>query len=578
MPHWKRQGIHECVAGTEGETTPSQFAALGAERVFYKQFFSGFGNPDLDAALRELEITDLWIAGLYTHSCVRATVMDAYERGYRVTLVSDCVASTEALHAHITLHYLQGRAAQLATCADLLGSGPEVDRHYRPAAPAELALMQQRTGAATIAAITARAAEGARRWAEVPQSVRRATLERFAAILRASHQDLLQQIVGDIGKPRRAADDELHRACAQLGEAIALQSCETIDESTHVLYEPHGAVAVVTPWNNPVAIALGKIAAALLLGNSVVWKPAFQAGNIADALLRLLQQSGVPDNVVQIVNGGPLEVAALAAAPDIAAVSLTGPEQAGQAVAAICLPLGRPLQAELGGNNALLVLADADIEGLADAWALSAYGFAGQRCTAIRRFVVEASALARFERAMTTAVRALERHSPDAKDCDVGPMISAAACERAANLVEAALSRGARVICQGDWPPGPDQGNYFPPVLVAGLPDDDALVQEESFAPIAVVQVAADFQQGLALVNGVRQGLLAGIATASNDCRNRFVRGCEAGIVIDGAGLSIHPAAPFGGRKASQIGPPEHGMWDRQFFARPKAYYRTAPP
>ena len=104
------------------------------------------------------------------------------------------------------------------------------------------------------------------------------------------------------------------------------------------------------------------------------------------------------------------------------------------------------------------------------------------------------------------------------------------------------------------------------------------MVLEELFGPVAVVQVAEDFEHGLKLVNGVRQGLLAGIATTSAMSRAAFVKGVDVGIVLDGCGMRINPAAPFGGRKASQIGPPEHGLWDRQFFSRPQVRYNGTAP
>lgn len=577
MPHWQANDTRECISDTDGAAPLPAFAELAGEPVITKRFFSGFGNPALDQALRERGIEALWIAGLYTQSCVRATALDAYERGYRVTLVSDCLGSTEPLHAGITLQYLDGRAARLQRSTELLGTHPPAIEHYCPDTPATLASRVDPTPHGEIASIAGRAALAARAWAAVAPGERRALVARFAGALRGANEDLLRQIVRDIGKPASAAQQELDRAVGHVEEAARLADRVRLGANAEVRFEPHGAVAVITPWNNPVAIAVGKIAAALALGNAVVWKPAAQAANITTRLLALLQASGAPGNLVQVVNGGPAEAGSLAANRHIAAVSLTGPEQAGMAMAAACLPRGKPLQAELGGNNALLVLEDADIEALAPAWALFAFGCAGQRCTAIRRFVVVASVLPRFERAMTAAIASLQLRSPQSTACQVGPMISPAARARAATQIQQAVSRGARIVCRGaDSGHDADAAScYLAPVLLAGLDDGDRLVQEETFAPVAVVQAVSDFAQGIECVNGVRQGLLAGIATASRERYEQFANDCEAGIVIDGAGLPLHPGAPFGGRKVSQIGPPEHGAWDREFFARPKTLYRT---
>ena len=215
-------------------------------------------------------------------------------------------------------------------------------------------------------------------------------------------------------------------------------------------------------------------------------------------------QCEIPAGLVQLVPGGPEQAAQLAAHRDVAAVSLTGSVPAGRAVSAICAAAGKPLQAELGGNNAMLVLADARLETQVPIWA----------------------------------------------------MISSAAMARVAVAVAAARERGGRVLAGGEQQVDV-AGHYFPPTLVTDLSADDPLVQEELFGPVAVLQLADDFEHGMALVNGVSQGLLAAIATTSPALQAAF-------------------AAPFGGFKDSQRGPPEHGVWDREFFSRVQVRYTGA--
>jgi aldehyde dehydrogenase (NAD+) len=415
-------------------------------------------------------------------------------------------------------------------------------------------------------------------WNRQPIASRRQKLARFGALLEAATPDLVASMIAHIGKPRSAAEEEVQRAAGHIESALSLNNEQSVGDNGRVIFEPHGAVALITPWNNPVAIAVGKIAAALMLGNSVVWKPAYQADSLSHKLLALLRASGLDGDIVQIVNGGAAQVRTLVANPHIAAVSLTGPEEAGRSIGAICQTRGKPLQAELGGNNALLVISDADIAALAPVWARMAFGFAGQRCTAVRRFVVESAALGTFERHMTAAIDGLVLDSPESPRCDVGPLISARHRQKVDLAVRAARERGARVITGGDANPFAGNGHYYPPTLLADLEQDDAMVQDELFGPVAILQQVDDFEQGLALVNGVRQGLLGGIATGSENARREFLRRCEAGILTDGNGLVIHPAAPFGGRKASQIGPPEHGNWDREFFSRVKVSYQSSMP
>ncbi len=576
MPHWKAAGIWACVTGTRGVETPPEFSALGDEAVIYKPFFSGFGNPQLEQTLAESGVEELWIVGLYTHSCVRATAMDAYERGFRVTLIEDCLGSTDTLHAHLTREYMDGRSAVLKQSGELLQLHPEPMVHYCPTRQSLAVAVVPYTSKSAIRQITAGARRAAIAWRRTSLASRRDVMRKFAKRLDAAAEQLLTAMITDLGKPRGAALDELQRAAGHIQQALALENNESIDPSTGVVYEPHGVVAIVTPWNNPVAIAVGKLSAALILGNGVVWKPAFQAHNISQMVLELLQGAGLPEDLVQIVNGGPTEVAWLAQDPDIAAVSVTGPEQAGRTIAPICQSSGKVLQAELGGNNALLVLADADLSRLAPVWARLAFGFAGQRCTAIRRFVVERTIAGKFEDLMLDAIRTLHLMHPELDTCDVGPVISLRHLERIDSAVQSAVARGARLITGGSAWECAEDACYYLPTLLADLEHDDAMVQEELFAPVAVMQLADDFEHGLALVNGVRQGLLAGIASRSASRYQEFVQQCDVGIIIDGDGLQLHPAAPFGGRKASQQGSPEHGIWDREFFSRAKACYRSA--
>jgi acyl-CoA reductase-like NAD-dependent aldehyde dehydrogenase len=573
MPHWQKNDVWECVSGSVGAQAPEDFEALEGEPIFHKQFFSGFGNPGLDDWLRSKNIEELWIAGVYTHGCVRATVMDAYEKGYQVTVIEDCIGSNDPLHAQVTRAYLSGRAASFSSSDDLLNAIPLEAVHYNPGQPDEEVARVKHSSSLDIQTAIENVGLAGAKWCRQPVTYRRDIFCRFADKLQQAEQQLVHLLISNLGKPRRDAEDELQRAQGHLAAALELEDLDTIASGATVHYRPHGVVALITPWNNPLAIPVGKLVAAMLFGNSVVWKPAFQADNVSRLLRSLLQDSGLPDGLLQIVNGGPAQVGKLVAHSKVAAVSLTGPEQAGKSVAAICLPTGKPLQAELGGNNALLVMADADMEKQVGTWVRMAFGFAGQRCTAVRRFVLERAGQQRFENLFGCAVKDLQLDNPDTDGCDVGPLISAAQLQRVQRAVDSAVARGARLLAGGKSV-ATAAGHYYLPTLLADLSPEDPLVQEELFGPVAVVQAAEDFECGLALVNGVRQGLLAGIATTSPTLQDAFAQQVQAGIVIDGTGLKIHPAAPFGGCKASQIGPPEHGVWDRQFFSRVQMRYQ----
>jgi acyl-CoA reductase-like NAD-dependent aldehyde dehydrogenase len=260
------------------------------------------------------------------------------------------------------------------------------------------------------------------------------------------------------------------------------------------------------------------------------------------------------------------------------AVAVTGSIATGRSIAAACARRGIPLQAELGGNNAAIVLPDADLADVVPALVRNAFAYSGQRCTAIRRFVVHRDILSEFERRAAAAVDAL-RIGDAADDADLGPVISTAARVRIAEAVSKAVASGAAVVATAPLPPDldPVHDAFAPATLLRADDPTLAIVQDETFGPVAVIQPADDLDEAIALANGVEQGLLMAACTGDPDALDRILRAARVGIVqVGGAILPVHPDAPFGGWKASGIGPPEHGVWDAQFLTRPQAVYGPA--
>jgi acyl-CoA reductase-like NAD-dependent aldehyde dehydrogenase len=330
-------------------------------------------------------------------------------------------------------------------------------------------------------------------------------------------------------------------------------------------YRPRGVIAVVTPWNNPVAIPLGQIAPALLYGNAVVWKSAPVAAAISDRLMHLIEVAGCPPGLVSVVHGDGATAERLLADDGVDAVTLTGTEATGYVAQAICAQRHVPLQAELGGNNVAIIWSDANVEAAAFAVAEGAFGFAGQRCTANRRVIVERACWDDFLTHLKQAVEALDAET------DVGPLISPAKRDQVAALV----ARAGAVVLQGR---SSDAPGFFPPTVIRC--DDPAceVVQEETFGPVMVLQPATDFDHALSLCNGVRQGLVAALFSHSTERQARFLDEAHAGILkINLATADADAEAPFGGWKASGIGPPEHGASDREFYMRTQTVY-TKPP
>jgi alpha-ketoglutaric semialdehyde dehydrogenase len=552
MPHWASTATMACVAGTPGAAAPDALTPADGELVVAKQFFTGFGGaPDLDAWLRERDAQRVVVAGVFLHGCVRATALDAYERGYEVVVADDAVGDDDAVHAAATRAWLDGRAARFV--------------------PAEQAFAGPRLGTERPLVWFSAQSPMAR-----PVEERVGWLRRWADVLEAEAPGLVDLMIEEIGKPRRAAADEVRRAVAHVRTAAELVPRQAADRQIApgvvVRQCPVGTVGLVLPWNNPIAIAAGKIAPALGFGNRVVAKPAPEATRCAAALVATLEKAGVPDGLVVLAPGGVDVALALCDDPAVDAVSVTGPIAAGRAIAARCTAMGKPVQGELGGNNAAIVLADAELDAVASALAHAAFDFAGQRCTAIRRIIVDARVADALIARMIAATGELVVGDPADERTDVGPLVSRAAADRVAAIVDAARERGATVLCGGQR-----DGSFVAPCLVTDVAADDPIAQEETFGPVAVVLPVADVDEALAVANGVSQGLVLAVCTDDVGARARVLAGARAGIVQLGAGpLPVHADAPFGGWGASVIGPPEHGEWDAAFYTRPQAVYTTS--
>jgi alpha-ketoglutaric semialdehyde dehydrogenase len=334
---------------------------------------------------------------------------------------------------------------------------------------------------------------------------------------------------------------------------------------------PLGVIAMVTPWNNPVAIPLGKIAPALAYGNTVVWKPSPAGSGLAVKLMEYLHEAGLPPGVVNLVCGDRATALTLMADSDVDGVTITGSPAAGCSAQDICGRRHIPLQAELGGNNPAIIWSDCDLHRAAAKVADAAFAFAGQRCTANRRVIVDARVYDCFLDSVQASVAALVCGDPIDPNTRVGPLISMDKRHDVAALVERASPASAAVLTSHKTKLA---GAYFPPTIICCDDPMQEVVQEETFGPVLVVQRAKDWDHAMRLCNGVRQGLVASLFSNSKELQERFLEDAQAGILkINMATADANVEAPFGGWKASGIGPPEHGTSNREFYTRAQAAY-----
>jgi acyl-CoA reductase-like NAD-dependent aldehyde dehydrogenase len=397
--------------------------------------------------------------------------------------------------------------------------------------------------------------------------------------------DFAGQISADVGKPISMARAEVRRS-AELLQVVARESARPQDSGAGpalVRRRPLGIVGIITPWNNPLAIPVGKLAPAIAYGNGVLWKPAPAGTMVAHKFLALWRHCDETAPIA-LVTGDSSAALAIANEPRVDALTLSGSLVAGHALAEIAARRHVPWQAELGGNNAAIIGTNADLERDARHVALGAFGFAGQRCTANRRAIVPIQRLEEWCQALCHAAQELPWGDPLDERTVIGPVISRAKQQQLEALIGRAREAGARVIATHadaapENLPGPtrERGAYCAPTIVVCADARQEIVQEESFGPILVVQPAHSFDEALALCNGVRQGLAAALLGGTPDESRRFLVQVHAGILkLNQSTVDADAVSPFGGWKASGAGPAEHGICDREFYTRVQTVYGLA--
>jgi alpha-ketoglutaric semialdehyde dehydrogenase len=428
-------------------------------------------------------------------------------------------------------------------------------------------------------AAVAAAADALLAWRRTTGPARAELLYRWAEAIAARQEELARELMREVGKPIAEARGEVARCVVILryyaGEAVRA-SGEVVPAQMEgalqfTLREPLGVVALITPWNFPVAIPLWKAAPALAFGNTVVLKPSEQAARMAVLLAETAAAAGLPPGVFNVVHGrGDTVGSALIEADDVRAVSFTGSTAVGAGVALACARRNIRYQTETGGKNVVIVLPDADLDLAARLTAAGAMRYAGQKCTATSRAVVVRGVEGAFLDRLRAAVRALPIGPVDDVACAVGPLISEAARER----VLAGVSGSDAELVMGGGVPSDEglvRGWFVEPTVMRNVDPTSALAQDELFGPVLATFTAADLDEAIALANRTRYGLSASLFTRDLGAALEYVRRVEAGLVrVNGDTTGVDPHAPFGGMKASSSGSREQGSAAREFYTEYK--------
>jgi aldehyde dehydrogenase (NAD+) len=434
-----------------------------------------------------------------------------------------------------------------------------------------------------MAAAAARAAFPA--WSGATPQARADVLDAAASAILGQRDALADLLAREEGKTLAEARGEVGRA-AQIfrffaGEAIRLAGeihpSVRPNVGVEVTREPLGVIGLITPWNFPIAIPAWKIAPALAFGNCVVIKPAELTPGCCWALADVLAKAGLPAGVLNVVMGpGVVVGAALVAHNEVDAISFTGSVGVGRGVQTAAIASGKRVQLEMGGKNPLVVLDDADLDTAVAVAVDGAFFQTGQRCTASSRLIVTQGVHDRFVAAVTARMKSLRVDDARAAGVEIGPVVDKRQLDKDIDAVQRAAREGGKVT-GGEVLERATPGFYFAPALVTETRPSDWINTEEVFGPIASVIRVADYEEALAVANGTRFGLSAGICTTSLRHATDFKRRAEAGMVMVNlatAGVDYH--VPFGGRKASSFGPREQGGYAKDFYTVVKTAYTRA--
>ncbi|KAA0925560.1 NAD-dependent succinate-semialdehyde dehydrogenase [Psychrobacter sp. ANT_H56B] len=397
-------------------------------------------------------------------------------------------------------------------------------------------------------------------WQKTSLSERSALLNKIADIYIERQDELARIVANEMGKPLAQAKGELqlvaqiYRYYADNGEQLlAPNTIDVADGSASVEKLPVGVLLGIMPWNYPHYQVARFVAPNVMAGNTIILKHAPQCPNTAEVIVDILKDAGLPSGVYNNVFATNDQAATIIEDTRVQGVSLTGSERAGQAVAKVAGGALKKVVLELGGSDAFIVAADADIEQAVQGAIVGRFGNTGQACNAAKRLIIVESVYDQFVKGFTDAVRGMTLADPQNEDTFIGPMSSKAAANNLQEQLDSAVKAGATVLVEGgivkDKP-----GAWFAPAVLADVDDSMDVYRQELFGPVAVIYKANDIAHAIKIANDVPFGLGASIQTQDAALAAEIAEQLDVGMVTINAPSGSEANTPFGGVKRSGFG------------------------
>lgn len=419
-------------------------------------------------------------------------------------------------------------------------------------------------------------------WKNSDHATRTSLMNKMAAVIRKRKKELAELITAEMGKPIKQSYAEVEK-CAVCCEYYAQNAkdinadvlIETEASKSYTTYQPLGVILAIMPWNYPLFQVMRFICPCLSAGNTGVLKHASNVPGCGLALESIIREAGYPDNVFQtlLISGGAVDSVILN--PLIKAVTITGSNKAGIQVAKTAGSVLKKVVLELGGSDAYVVLADADVEHAADICVKARFVNSGQSCIAAKRWIVEAPIAEKFTKLVTDKISKLKMGDPSDESSDIGPQARQDLRNQLHDQVVRTIAKGAKLVLGGKIPEGPPESAYYPPTLLTGVTAGMAAYSEELFGDVASIIVAKDETDALFIANDNEFGLGSAVFTKDAAKGERIARTIlDAGMSYVNAQVESDPRLGFGGVKNSGFGRELSFLGMREFVNAKTVYIK----
>lgn len=405
----------------------------------------------------------------------------------------------------------------------------------------------------------AAAVDARREWAAVSPAERRTFLEKIAQAIQESREDIYACLVEEGGSTRPKADFEFFTSLDIIREAMRfplmlegkILPSNIPGKDNYIFKEPKGVITVIAPWNVPLVLAMRSVIPAIATGNCVVLKPATDTPGSAFLIAEFFEKAGLPKGVLSVLAGRGSEIGdRLVSHPAAALISFTGSSEVGRGIGRTAGALLKEVSLELGGNNVMLVLEDADVEKAANAAVFGAFFHQGQVCMALNRIIVADALYDKFAEAFREKAARLKVGDPAEPDTFIGPIINRKQVESVEQYISATREAGARVLLQGRT-----EGNLIHPWIFADVANDMPAAAHEVFGPVCCLLRSRSEDEAVRLANETQYGLSGSVFTSDLYHGMQVARRLDTGMAhVNDQSINDEPHVMFGGEKASGIG------------------------